>query len=205
MRLPGVPVDLPDPRALAEGLVSLPGLGGELLARVTGLLGRAERTLDEADGLVARIEETRRHADDLVARTEASRAQVDPLVNRMSLLADELPALVARLTALLDGLEPSLTTLQPTLERLAETTDAREVDALVAMVDRLPELGRALEEQVIPVMSSLRTVSPDIHDLLDTSRELNEMLAKLPGMGRVRKRVEEAQEAEQAGSPEPAG
>jgi hypothetical protein len=37
-------------------------------------------------------------------------------------------------------------------------------------------------------------VAPDLHDLLETSRELNEMLAKLPGMGLIKKRVDEEQD-----------
>ena len=33
-----------------------------------------------------------------------------------------------------------------------------------------------METDVIPIMDSLSTVSPDLHDLLAVSRELNEML-----------------------------
>jgi hypothetical protein len=42
-------------------------------------------------------------------------------------------------------------------------------------------------------------VAPDLHDLLDVSRELNEMLAKLPGVGRVKRRINEQQEAQGRG------
>ena len=55
-----------------------------------------------------------------------------------------------------------------------------------------------VERDVLPVMTTLGTVAPDLHDLLDVSRELNEMLGKLPGLGRIKRRVEEEQEAEQA-------
>lgn len=168
MRLPGLPVDVPGPRDL---------LG--LVERAVGLLGAADRLLGDVDRLVARIEATRQAADALVARTEQTRASVDPLMGR--------------LVVLLDSLEPSLAKLQPTLERLADTTTPEEVDALVGMIDHLPLLGQKLEEEIVPVLHSLGSVAPDLHDLLDTSRELNEMLAKMPGMGRLRRRVEEAQ------------
>ena len=49
---------------------------------------------------------------------------------------------------------------------------------------------------MLPVMTTLGTVAPDLHDLLDVSRELNEMLGKLPGLGRIKRRVEEEQAAE---------
>jgi len=147
------------------------------------LLDRAERLLADGDALVARIEGTRRSAEDMVGRTEAP---------------------VGRLVVLLDALEPSLNTLQPTLERLADTTSPAEIDALVSLVDHLPLLVTQLERDVFPIMTTLGTVSPDLHDLLDVSRALNEMLAKLPGMGRIKRQVEEQQEEEAAEAAEAA-
>jgi hypothetical protein len=34
-------------------------------------------------------------------------------------------------------------------------------------------------------------VAPDMHDLLTVARELNDMIAKIPGMGRIKRRVDE--------------
>lgn len=160
-----------------------------LLPRVTDLLGGAERLLADAGALIERIEGTRAEAQDLVGRTEATRARADELVTGLEPTAQ-------RAVALLESLEPSLTALQPTLERLAETTDPREVDAMVALVDQLPLLAAKVETDIIPVLDTLTTVAPDLHDLLDVSKELNLMLAKLPGMGRIKKRVDEQQEDE---------
>jgi len=129
-----------------------------LVPRLAALLSSGERLIAQAEGLLARIDETRATAD----------------------------ANVARIGALLDRLEPSLRTLEPTLARLAQTTDPREVDALISLVDRLPMLAEQVERDVVPVMRTLGTVAPDLHDLLETSRELNEMLAKLPGINRLR-------------------
>ena len=64
----------------------------------------------------------------------------------------------------------------------------------MSLIDHLPLLVGKLETEVVPILETLSTVSPDLHDLLDTSRELNEMLAKLPGMGRIKARVEEKQQ-----------
>jgi hypothetical protein len=147
--------------------------------RLAALLAAAERLVWDVGALLEQIEATRAEADEVVARTDATRARAD---------------------ALLTALEPSLSALQPTLERLAETTDPSEVDALVALVDQLPLIAEQVEGDVIPVMRSLRTVAPDVHDLLDLTRELNGMLAKVPGMGRIKKRVDE-QQAEELADP----
>jgi hypothetical protein len=37
-------------------------------------------------------------------------------------------------------------------------------------------------------------VAPDLHDLLHVSRELNEMLGRIPGMGRLKDRIEDEQQ-----------
>ena len=185
MRLPS----LPGPRDLTALLEQ----AWTVLPRVTGLLGEAERLMSNVTALLDRIEDTRRDADDLVARAEITRAKADEAVC-------DIDAPFRRLVHLLDLLEPPLLKLQPTLDRLAETTDPREVDAMVGLVDHLPELVKRVEEDVLPIMSTLKTVAPDIHDLLDVSRELNDLLVKLPGMGRVKRKVEEQQEADRAAS-----
>jgi ABC-type transporter Mla subunit MlaD len=171
MRLPSVPgprdvIHLVDRSgdAIEQLLASVPRIGR--------LLDHAERLLGDVDALVDRIEGTRLSADALVERTGVP---------------------IRRIAALLDSLEPSLQTLQPTLERLADTTHPAEVEAFVSLIDHLPQLVLQLERDILPVMTTLGTVSPDLHDLLDVSRELNEMLAKMPGMGRIKKRIDEQQ------------
>ena len=189
VRLPSVP----GPRAVLSGLERTADAVETLLAAVPQLAALpavVDRVVADVDALLGRIEATRAEADAVVQRTEATRAKADGLI-------DDSVASVARMVVLLDSLEPSLTKLQPTIERLADTTDPREVDALVQLIDHMPVLAEQVERDVLPVMRTLSSVAPDLHDLLDVSRELNEMLGKLPGMGRVKKRVEEQQQEDQ--------
>jgi ABC-type transporter Mla subunit MlaD len=172
----------------ATGAERLLAAGPRLLA----LLEDSQRLLARVDALIDRIESTRADADAVVRRTAEVSTQAGQLVARTSPLVD-------RLAPLLDGLEPPLVQLQPTLQRLAETTDPREVDAMVALVDHLPGLAARMETDILPVLDSLRTVSPDVHDLLDVTRELNEMLASVPGLGRLKRRIDAEQEAEGRG------
>ena len=143
--------------------------------RLMGLLDAADRVLGDVQALLDRIEGTRANADALVARIETP---------------------VDRLVALLDQVEPPLTALQPTLERLADTTDQHEIDALVTLVDHLPTLVDQLERDIMPILGTLGSVAPDLHDLLQVSQELNDMLAKVPGLGRIKRRVDAQQSAD---------
>ena len=144
-----------------------------LLTRATALLTGAEALLAEVRRLLDRIESTRADAGVVIAAVDETRERAD---------------------LLLEAAQGPLERLLPTLERLAETTDPREVDAMVGLIDRLPLIASRVEADVLPMLQTLSSVAPDLHDLLDVSRELNEMLAKLPGMGRIKKRVDEEQE-----------
>ena len=185
MRLP-----VPGPRDVWQ-LVERSGDAVEQLLgavpRFVSLLDDADDLLRRASGLVDGIDATRAGADNIVDRTDAVVTRADELLTSVAPLSD-------RLAALLDRLEPPLTKLQPTLDRLAETTAPHEVDAMVLLVDQLPVLAEKMETHVIPVLDSLSSVAPDLHDLLDVSRELNEMLSQIPGISRMKKRIDKQQE-----------
>lgn len=160
------------PRALA-----LLDQAESAVPRALDLLGRAETLLDDATSAIARVRTITDDAAGVIERTQGvvDRAEVE----------------VARVGVLVDALEPSLTKLQPTLETLADTTHPDEVAALVRLVDHLPELTQRVESDVLPVLATLGSVAPDVHDLLTVARELNDMLAKVPGMGRIKRRIDE--------------
>lgn len=191
MRLP-----VPGPRdflaALEKGADQVEALLGAV-PRVLALLDDAELLLVRASSAVDQVEAVTRDAAGVVVHADAVVDRAEALVARTDGLVERSDGLVGRLATLLDLLEPPLTTLQPTLETLAETTHPEEVAALVQLIDHLPELTERVERDVLPVMATLGTVAPDIHDLLAVSRELNDMLAKLPGLGRIKRRIDEQQ------------
>lgn len=182
-------VPLPGPRNLLDVLERGASSLEQLLSvvpRAVTLADDAAALLSKAETLIDRIEQTRVAAEAAVRSTEA-------VVGRAEQLVEASAPLVARTAPLVDDLEAPLRQLTPTLQRLAETTDPSEVDAMVALIDHLPGLAARMDTDVIPVLDSLKSVAPDLHDLLDVSREVNEMLASLPGLGRIKKRIDEEQ------------
>ncbi|PUA81609.1 hypothetical protein [Nocardioides currus] len=177
MRLP-----VPGPRDLLAVLER----GSEQVEALLGAVPRVLALLDQAEALMVR-------ASAAIDQVEAVTRDAAGVVVRTSGVVDRAETQVGRITTLLDDFEPSLARLQPTLEKLSETTNPDEVAALVHLVDHLPELSTRLEEDVLPIMTTLGTVAPDLHDLLAVSRELNDMLAKLPGLGRIKRRIDEQQ------------
>ncbi|MFC7361800.1 hypothetical protein [Nocardioides astragali] len=185
MRLP-----VPGPRdvfsALERGGEQVEALLGAV-PRALALLDRAEALLEGASAAVVRVREVTEEAAALVARAEV--------------VVDTAEVQVVRATELVDALAPSLITLQPTLETLADTTHPDEVAAMVSLVDHLPELTQRVENDVLPVLATLGSVAPDVHDLLTVTRELNDMLAKIPGMARIRRRIDEEEGEDRTDAP----
>lgn len=172
--------------------------GGEQLEALLGAVPRVLALLDQAEVLLARASAT---VDGVQVVVEAAAVEVVRVaavvdgaaaqVERVAPVVDVAGVQVGRAAALLDVLEPPLTTLQPTLQTLADTTHPEEVAALVTLIDHLPGLTMQVERDVLPVLTTLGSVAPDLHDLLDVSRELNEILGKIPGIGRLKRRVED--------------
>ena len=43
---------------------------------------------------------------------------------------------------------------------------------------------------MVPVLDSLDTVGSDLREVMDTTQQMDEMLGAVPGLGRVKKRIE---------------
>lgn len=150
------------------------GVGPRLLRLVTDVEGLVPRIV----ALVSAIEQIAVAAGDVVGGA-------DQMLGRAGGVVDDAAPLVARIDDLLERLEPSLKTLQPTLETFAQSISPEEVEAMVALIDQMPELTASLRDDVLPIMRTMDHVSEDLHDLMLLARELNEMLANVPGVRRI--------------------
>ena len=133
---------------------------------------------------------TQAKADEAIDRVGGTTSRADGIVDRAE-------GLVGRLDPLLGEYEPALTTLAPSLRRLATTLDPSEVEALVTLIDRLPQLVTHLDEDILPVLESLGNVGTDVHDLVDTVQDLRQVVKGFPGSRLFRRRgAEEIAEEE---------
>lgn len=153
------------------------------------LVGAVESTRQEAQRLVSAVESTRREVHD-VAASAAETARV------VAAAADQATTSADRVLELLTRFEPALAKLAPVADTVADNLDAVDAEALVESVKAAPALIEDLTNDVLPVLDSLDTVGPDLRRVLEESHEMNEMLAAVPGLGRVKKRVEAEQRHE---------
>jgi hypothetical protein len=192
-----VQLPVPDPRdllRLTAGSYQALEQAITLVPRITSLIGQIERIVQRADAVVTEVERTRQRTDQVIEQAAALTEQAAVLVERTATTADSADRVLGRTAALLDDFQPSLSRLAPLAEQLASTTSPAEVAAAVALIDHLPLLVASLETDILPILATLDTVGPDVRDLLDTTKEFNEILGSVPGLGRIKRRVEERQE-----------
>lgn len=157
-----------------------------LVPRLIAVVTEVETLLTRVQDVVTAIELTQQRAQAVVERTEV-------VVAEAATMTELAGPLVEQLAPLLQDSLPTLQQLEPMLRRITETTDPDEVAAMVSMVDLMPEVVGKFKTDILPVLDTLGTVAPDLRDLLDVSKELNELLVAVPGFGRVKRKVEEQQ------------
>lgn len=149
--------------------------------------------------LVSRAWRTAEQLFDLVPRLVALVGEVEEMVRILRTIDDvelRIADTVAKGMSIVDRMEPivaefapTLRVVQPILWRLAESTDPDEVEAAIRLVNDLPDLVAKIHVDVLPVLTSLGTVPDDLRQILVTSKELNEIIASVPGLGRIRQKA----------------
>lgn len=143
-------------------------------------------TQQQAARLVTEVEVTRRQAQEVADRARRTEAGAAAAV-------DEVRALVGDARSLLDRFEPALRKLEPIADFVAEEVTVDDAEAFAALVHSAPDLVDKLSNDVVPVLDSLDTVGSDLREVMDTTQQMDEMLGAVPGLGRVKKRIERQQ------------
>jgi hypothetical protein len=157
---------------------------GRTIPRVLGLLDAAEVLVRRLAVVIEEIEATNRRAAEVAERTASTQAVA-------AVVADEAAVIALRIAELVNAYEPELQRLQPVVSETAGRLSSSDPVALATMIDAAPGLMQTMERDVVPILQTLGTLAPDMTDLLDTSRTLNEMLGAVPGLGRIKKRMDD--------------
>ncbi|SNT45801.1 ribulose-1,5-bisphosphate carboxylase/oxygenase large subunit [Rhodococcoides kyotonense] len=189
-------VRLPD--SFAVGVVS----SGVRWARDSAIFalelpGRINALLDEAAVLVARIDAVVDAAQRLIDRTEGVIDRVDVVVNGAAATtraADDVVGSASKTSAtaleLVELFDPIAQKSAPFAQKFVDHLSEDEVDAAIEMVDQLPGLVKHMEA-VIPILATLDTVSPEIHELLAVTKDVRRAVIGIPGFKFFRNRGEE--------------
>ncbi|MGF0129812.1 methyl-accepting chemotaxis protein [Dietzia cinnamea] len=171
-----------------------------------GVVRRVDGTIDSAEGVVSRVGATVDAADELVLDAGTLVERVVPLLDFAdSALAPAKPVVEAllvdaefdpevakrvatRLTEVLVWADKTVSLLEPIAGEVLQSVDPEEIKAVVKFIDHLPALGESLETDIMPVLASMDTVAPEVHQILEVAQQCLEAVAGIPGFQLLRRR-----------------
>jgi hypothetical protein len=162
-----------------------------LIARLIVVLDRAEELVERVDGVTGSAEGAVRDVRALTAATAAVVAESELVAARVAGVVERAGRTAAATDELMAAYAPALRHAAPLADRFLRQLSPEEVAAAVRLVDELPKLTHHLTTNILPILSTLDRVGPDIHDLLEVTRDLKLAIAGIPGLGMLRRRGEE--------------
>ncbi|TDC44605.1 hypothetical protein E1258_31490 [Micromonospora sp. KC207] len=161
-----------------------------LLARIHAVVDRIEETLDRTDRVLDSATEVATAAAAVVGEAGAVAHRAAEAVTAASDTVTAAGGAAGTAAELLAAYEPALRRGAPMATRFVEQLSHEEVTAAIRLIDELPRLKEHLTADVLPILATLDRVGPDLHDLLDVTRDLKLAVAGIPGLGMLRRRGE---------------
>lgn len=178
--------------ALLPSLVRMVADAEDLIGEVRAVVRDVMVTRETAQSVAVAVEVTREHAHAVADRAGDTVSHAADAVHRAA-------AVIGTAEDLMAAVAPALSRLAPVADRVAAALTPDVVAALVKVVQTTPELLERVGTEVLPMLATLGTVAPDVRELVETATQLNEMFGHVPGMGRVKKRLEDQAECDNVG------
>jgi len=172
------------------------------LERSEGLADRAGILIDGVDATVTDVESVLERVRLVAAAATAQVEQAARVVAAAGLLVEEgqrlaegagmAVAAAGRVTDDAEKIAGTAATLlgkvEPMATRFVDQLSPEEVEAAIKLVDELPRLTRHLDEDILPILATLDRVGPDIHELLEVTRDLQLAVKGIPGLRMLKRR-----------------
>ncbi|HEY2225083.1 hypothetical protein [Actinomycetospora sp.] len=205
VRLPGRVATLLD--EVTRLLTTLDGIAGRvdgLVDRADGIVGEIEGVIGEARGITtgaSEVVESARSittgADGVVTqagRVTGGAADVVESARTITGGADEVMTSAAATSRhaqeLLDLYRPMLEQAAPLTKKFVDDLAPEEIEAAIKLVDELPALAHHMSTDIMPILETLDRVGPDLHELLDVTKDLRRAIDGIPGFSFLKRRGE---------------
>jgi hypothetical protein len=159
--------------------------------RIIAVTGRASTALGRVEGLNDQAAATVHGAAELVGETRAVLDRAAEITDGAERAVAEAQRTAGAADALLRRYEPMALKAAPLAEKFIDSLSEEEVDAAIRLVDELPRLTEHLRHDILPILSTLDRVGPDINELLKVTYDVRRAILGIPGFGFFKKRGEE--------------
>ncbi|WP_089247426.1 hypothetical protein [Asanoa hainanensis] len=157
-------------------------------AAATTQVEKVTRVVTAAAILVAETERLTTEAGTAVTEARAVIGEAETVAVKANGLVDKAEVTAGTADELLGVYAPTLRRGAPMAHRFVEQLSDEEVDAAIKLIDELPKFTKHMDEDILPILATLDRVGPDIHELLDVTRELRLAVKGIPGLRMLTKR-----------------
>jgi hypothetical protein len=177
----GVDAAVTDAEAVLERTRALSGAATAQVEQVARVVTAAAILVEESQRLTEAAGAAITDARALVGEAETVAIKANGVVDKAEVAAgtaDELLGVYA----------PALRRGAPMAHRFVEQLSDEEVDAAIRLIDVLPRFTQHMDEDILPILATLDRVGPDLHELLEVTRDLQLAVKGIPGLRRLTKR-----------------
>ena len=175
---------------------------GETLDRVDAAVGRVEGVVGDAQALVGRVDDVAERAAEVAesaagvadrAGSVADRAdqvvdQIIPVTGAAEGVLESVGTTSAGAQALLEVFQPMTERGAPLLQHFIDEFSVEELQALIKLVDQVPQFTEHMETDIMPILATLDRVGPDMHELLEVLKDVRLAIQGVPGLSLFRRR-----------------
>ena len=188
--VPGMAIRVPRPSDVLDAAQTVAGLPSRtvgLFDDTMRLVSRLSAMADKADGLLERADRLLAAAERTVAGADAATRQAEAIIARADTTAGDVQALITLY-------EPLAKQAAPLVGRFVEELSEQEVHAAIQLIDQLPALTEHMRNDIMPILATLDRVGPDLHELLEVTREVRQAILGVPGFAFFRRRGEDRED-----------
>lgn len=162
-------------------VVSLP-------ARVLGLIDAAESLVDRIGTVVDRAEELIARTERVVGEAEFAVREVEAITAAAGTVVATADVTASIANTIVRVYEPIAAKAAPLAERFVEELSVEEVEAAIKLVDELPRITEHMVTDVLPILTTLGRVGPDVTELLNVTKDVRRAIVGIPGFKFFRRR-----------------
>lgn len=162
----------------------------EAVGEVAAISAAATAAIENATAVAAAAATVVGDAEQVTASAAAIVGETEDIVTRTGRTVARAEGISTSVDELLTAYEATLRAGAPMAHRFVEQLTPEEIDAAIRLMDELPKLTEHLTSDILPILATLDRVGPDIHDLLEVTRDLKLAVAGIPGLAMLRRRGE---------------
>ena len=156
--------------------------------RADSVAGRAAEVAESAAGVADRAGSVADRAGSVADRADQVVDQIIPVTGAAEGVLESVGTTSAGAQALLEVFQPMTERGAPLLQHFIDEFSVEELQALIKLVDQVPQFTEHMETDIMPILATLDRVGPDMHELLEVLKDVRLAIQGVPGFSLFRRR-----------------